>query len=219
MQKSLNKEDSLLQLNPKSTNQLGTKKILILGSHPDDGWLSAGGTIHKLAKQGHFVTYVVFSWEKQGFNEKEIRDCITKLGARKIILNFEVRQFTRDRQLILDAMIKLRNELKPDIVITHSSYDNHQDHETVKKEAWRAFKTIKVLGFDEQWNHIAFHGRCFSPLSPEDVKAKMEAISMIITQAQRPYYDPDLIRSKLRERGSYINEEFAESFELVRDII
>lgn len=204
---------------PKSMNQEDTKKILILGSHPDDGLLPAGGTIHKLARNGNYVLYVVFSWQKQGFNEEEIRDSITTLRARKLILNYEVREFTRDRQSILDQMIKLRREHNPDIVITHSSFDNHQDHETIRKEAWRAFKNISVLGFDEQWNHIAFHGRCFCPLTQEDAEAKMKAVSQVQSQAQRPYYDPDLIRAKLKERGSYINEPFAESFELVRWII
>jgi N-acetylglucosamine malate deacetylase 1 len=202
-------------------NQLDTRKtrILILGSHPDDGLLPSGGTIHRLAREGAYVVYVVFSWQKQGFNEEEIRDSISTLKSRKILFNYEVRQFPRDRQLILDDMIKLRAEYSPDMIITHSSYDNHQDHETIRKEAWRAFKNITVLGFDEQWNHIAFHGRCFCPLTKEDAEAKMLAISKVQTQAQRPYYDPDLIRSKMRERGSYINEPFAESFELVRWVI
>jgi LmbE family N-acetylglucosaminyl deacetylase len=42
----------------------------------------------------------------------------------------------------VEEMIKLRSQIKPDIVILPSRNDIHQDHSTVTSEGIRAFKKL-----------------------------------------------------------------------------
>ena len=54
--------------------------------------------------------------------------------------DFEVREFPRDRQKLLETLVSLRNEIKPELVLMPNSDDVHQDHHTVYQEGLRAFK-------------------------------------------------------------------------------
>ena len=119
--------------------------------HTDDGEFGAGGTLARFVREGREVHYVAFSAAEKSVPaefptdvlRKELLNATAKLGIPKKrvrCLDFEVRDFPRDRQRLLDAMIQIRDEVKPDLVLLPSSHDTHQDHRTVHDEGIRAFK-------------------------------------------------------------------------------
>jgi LmbE family N-acetylglucosaminyl deacetylase len=89
--------------------------ILVLAQHTDDGELGAGASIAKWCRQGNEVHYIAFSacesvQEEEPFDvlREECQRATRSLGIPRghtQILAFEVRQFARDRQQILDAMV------------------------------------------------------------------------------------------------------------------
>ena len=119
-------------------------------------------------------------------------------------LDFEVRDFPRDRQRLLDAMIKIRDEVKPDLVLLPSSHDTHQDHRTVHDEGIRAFKFVSMLGYEVPWNNLSFDTTSFVFLEEEDVAKKVEALRCYRSQSKRPYANEEFIRSLARTRGTQI---------------
>ena len=130
----------------------GIQKALLLAPHPDDGEFSCGGTLKKLIEEGVEVFYVAFSpctkSVPEGFDNDvlytELKDALSKLGIAEdhiITFNYDVREFPKFRQEILEDLIGIRKMVKPDLVLMPNSDDIHQDHHTIYKEGLRAFKT------------------------------------------------------------------------------
>ena len=129
------------------------KRMLFIGAHPDDIELGAGALIHHI--QPHCdVLCVTLSDNQKNPNLKnvveELYASMAILGVprdRVIVEQFITREFPAARQEILEYLLKLRREFKPEIVFTHSQADIHQDHNVVTDEALRAYRGTTVLGF------------------------------------------------------------------------
>jgi LmbE family N-acetylglucosaminyl deacetylase len=201
-------------------------RVLVLAPHTDDGELGAGATIAKFREQGSEVCYVAFSACETVQTEPpfdrlrgECREATSRLGIAQEnvhILDFEVRHFLRDRQGILDAMVRVNKEFQPDLVLGPSPDDVHQDHSVVATEMWRAFKRTSMLGYELPWNTTKFETSCFVEVQRRHVDSKIDAIAAYESQAARPYVDPELTASLLRVRGISAGLEYAEAFTVYR---
>lgn len=209
---------------------LAGKTILILAPHTDDGELGCGATISKAIAQGAKVYYAAFSTAEEsvpeGFPrnqlELEVKEATLLLGIpadQLILFKFEVRKLNYVRQEILEALIKIRNDIGPDIVFLPSSKDIHQDHKTIQEEGVRAFKFCTILGYELIWNNLSFETDCFIEVSEADVDKKNLALSAYKTQEGRSYMNPEFIRSLALIRGTQIGVPFAETFEVIRWIM
>tara|TARA_B110000305_G_scaffold63244_1_gene70254 strand:+ start:982 stop:1620 length:639 start_codon:yes stop_codon:yes gene_type:complete len=205
------------------------EKVLILAPHPDDAEFGLGATIVKLQNMGKEIHVAVFSnCEKstpEGFEigaiEKEMYASFEYLGIKKEhqhILDFEVREFPSKRQEILETLILLRKEIKPNLVFLPSSSDVHQDHKTIHEEGVRAFKYTNLLGYEMPWNNFGFTSFMYVNLSKEDIEGKIKALDFYQTQKHRSYSNVDFVMSLAKLRGIQIQQEYAESFELIRFI-
>ena len=80
---------------------------------------------------------------------REVREATAELGIseeRLDVHDFEVRTFPEHRQ-ILELLIGLWEEWKPDAVLQPSLRDIHQDHQVIA-EGLRAFKRTTILGYE-----------------------------------------------------------------------
>ena len=204
--------------------------ILVLAPHTDDGELGCGGTINKLITVGKRVIYVAFSTCEESVPEgfqidvltHEVKAATTTLGIKPSdlrILNYRVRHFPASRQEILEDMVKLNRELKPDLVFCPSSFDIHQDHGTISMEAKRAFKNTTLLGYEFIWNNFQFSSQCFIELNEADISSKVAAMEQYKSQSKRLYAKDKLIRGIANYRGLQAGVEFAEAFEVIRWIV
>jgi LmbE family N-acetylglucosaminyl deacetylase len=203
--------------------------ILVLAPHTDDGELGAGASISRWIKEGRRVVYAAFSscqdaipggWPKD-ILESEVKAATLKLGIPPSdlhILDFQVRRFSERRQDVLDAMIGLRNSIRPSLVLLPARSDMHQDHSVVHQEGVRAFKQFSILGYELPWNNIDFTSSFFSVLHEREVREKIEALREYKSQANRKYFAEEFQFAQMRFRGTQIGEEFAEVFELVRAV-
>lgn len=203
------------------------QRILVLAPHTDDAELGMGGTIAKLIEHGKDVYCVAFSACEQSVFPEFPADILiteTKIASAKLgvkpenlrLYNYPVRTFGIHRQDILNDMIRLRHEIKPDLVFIPSLTDVHQDHRVISDEGVRAFKFASILCYELPWNNLTFTNSCFSILEPSHVDTKVEAVLQYKSQAHRAYTSADYIRSLARTRGVQINQEFAECFEIIR---
>src|SRR6478735_7346919 len=137
------------------------KRILVLAPHTDDGELGCGGTLARLVRSNE-VYYVAFSSCKQsvpiGFGEdvlkEEMKDATKILGIKEeniIMMDYDVRRFSYQRQEILDDLIRIKKELSPDLIFMPSPTDIHQDHCTITSEGIRAFKYASILSYEMPW--------------------------------------------------------------------
>lgn len=206
------------------------KRVLVLAPHTDDGEFGCGGTIAKFVNEGAEVYYAAFSACQQSVLPQFPSDIlITEVKAATVVLgikpenlllfDYDVRTFGYHRQEILDDLIKLRAEIKPDLILMPDLEDIHQDHSTIAVEALRAFKFCSILSYELPWNNLSFTTSSFVHLSEEFIQKKVLALKEYKSQAHRPYSDENFIRSVARTRGVQIGTDYAEAFKVVRWIL
>lgn len=208
----------------------GINTILALSPHTDDAELGSGGTLARWIDEGKEVFYAAFSIAEKSVPEglpkstleDECRQATKTLGIKEnnlYIYKFPVRDFPRFRQEILEALVGLRDKLKPDLVLLPSPKDIHQDHHTVAQEGIRAFKHASLLAYELPWNLLNFETSCLIILNQQYLDRKVEAIECYQSQKHRDYTSQEFIRSLARSRGTQINAEYAEAFEIIRWVI
>ena len=202
-------------------------KILCLAPHPDDIELGCGGTVSRLTEMGKEVYYCAFSLcEKsipKGFSDnvlkEELENSCKNLGIhnnRIYQYTFEVREYKRNRQLILEELVKLKNELKPDLVFLPMPNDIHQDHCTISEEGIRAFKKSTILAYEVPWNNFSLENNLFIELTEEQLQKKIDALKAYKSQYFRSYANEEFVRSLAIVRGVQGKSKYAETFNIIR---
>jgi N-acetylglucosamine malate deacetylase 1 len=204
-----------------------TERILVLAPHTDDAEFGCGGTIARFVAEGKDVFQVAFSAAEASLPDgsppdllrQEIRNAVHALGMqdnRLTVLDYPVRQFPTHRQEILDDMIRLQRDIRPDRLLLPSTNDTHQDHQVIAYEGFRAFKHTTMLGYEVPWNNLTFTTSGFVFLQEEHLVRKLAAIACYQSQSDRPYASEEFIRSWAITRGMQIRSRYAEAFEVVR---
>jgi len=206
------------------------KSVLVLGPHTDDGEFGCGGTIAKFIEEGSNVYYATFSCAEESVPAHLPKDILVdevKASSKVLeikpenllIYRYPVRKFAQYRQEILEDLVKLKNDLQPDLVLMPSLNDLHQDHFTIAAEGLRAFKFTSILAYEMPWNNINFQTTSFIYLERRHVEKKLASVKCYRSQLGRKYANEEYILSLARTRGVQIGVEFAEVFEVVRWII
>lgn len=203
------------------------KRVLVLAPHTDDGELGAGGTISKLIENGSEVFYVAFSTAEESVPnglprdilKTEVKNATLKLGIKNenlLIFNYQVRKLNYARQEILEELIKIKENVDPELILMPCLNDIHQDHSTIAQEGLRAFKTKTILGYELIWNNLSFNTTAFVKLEERHIQAKADALKEYKSQGIRDYMSEDFIFSLAKTRGVQIGTTYAEVFEVKR---
>jgi LmbE family N-acetylglucosaminyl deacetylase len=210
------------------------RTLLTVSAHADDAHVALGGTIKRFLDEGTYdIHYLAFSIAEEsvpkGFPKNvvmnECRDGLAKLGVEKDklkIFKFPVRRMDEHRQDILEELVKIKNELQPDIVFIPSTEDIHQDHIVVCHESIRAFRrSSSIYGYDFPWNVLLGEKlNLFIELKKSHLDAKINSLSYYESQIakQNNCLKREYIQSLAIERGNRIGVRYAEAFEVIRDI-
>ena len=208
-------------------NKLPFNKILAISAHTDDMEFGCGATVNRLIRQQSAVYSAVFSICEDSVPGnlpkdillEEMHDSAKVLGIpadRIYVYKFPVRKFPQFRQEILEEMVKLQKSIRPDLVLTHSTLDIHQDHKTVAEETIRAFRDQTVFGYELPWNNLTFTSNTFIQVTDADLDVKIKAIACYKSQAFRHYKKDAMFHSHARLRGIQCRKDLAEAFETIR---
>jgi len=207
-----------------------SKRILVLAPHTDDGEFGCGASIAKFISDEKEVYYAAFSLAEESVPspypknilETEVKAATNELGIlpdNLLLFRYRVRRFAQFRQEILEDLVKLNNDLKPDLVFMPSLNDLHQDHSTIAHEGLRAFKKTSILCYELPWNNISFTTNCFIPFTEVELESKLKALNCYNSQKNRSYASEDYIRGLAITRGTQIGSRYAEVFEVIRWLI
>lgn len=144
--------------------------IAVIASHPDDETMFAGGTLAKLASEGHELSFVLVTRGEGGevgdppvgpkarlgeVREEEMRCAAAVYGARRLIfLGFidpaiEIgeppRRIDAPPEVFSAAIARVLDELRPDIVMTHGSNGEygHPQHVYTHEAVWDALRALR----------------------------------------------------------------------------
>ncbi len=203
------------------------RRALVLAPHTDDGEFGCGGTMARLVAAGADVRYVAFSIATRSLPEgfapdtlaREVREATAELGIpadRLTVHDFDVRTFPDHRQEILELLIEIWNDWKPDAVFQPSLHDVHQDHQTIAQEGLRAFKRTTILGYEIPWNNFDFSYQAYIALDEAHIERKVAALAKYASQQHRRYANSDYVWNVARTHGTNVNREYAEVFQVYR---
>ena len=207
--------------------------IVVVGPHPDDQELGMGGTIAKLAKQGHKVHIIDMtngeptphgSVETRG---RESAEAAAVLGVGRTLLGLKNREVVHDlpSRHKLAALYRVH---RPDILFIPYPIDAHPDHVAVTRIAEDARFDAKLTKSDIQGEpfhpkriiyYFCTHLRInFSPTFCIDVsdtmELKMAAIGKYVSQFSHNAAGdvPELVRTINAYYGGRIATAYAEPF-------
>jgi LmbE family N-acetylglucosaminyl deacetylase len=196
-------------------------RVLCIGAHCDDIEIGCGGTLMGWAQRypGMQVTWAVFSGDEQ--RQRESVAAAVQLGQAgpPYVLrfcNFRDRFFPADGERIKKEFDRLRNELEPDIVLTHHLGDRHQDHELLARYTWNTFRSHLILEYEiPKYEGDLGQPNVFVPLTAEDLERKVQCLlSCFQSQRTRAWFTADTFRGLARLRGIECasSSGFAEAF-------
>ena len=189
--------------------------VLAIGAHADDIELGCGGTLLRLAADVEELelTWVVLS--AAGARREEAEAGARAFGATKVeIHDFEDAFFKYGRE-VKDYFETLK-AVEPDLVLTHTDNDRHQDHRLVAELTWNTFRDHLILEYEiPKYDGDLGAPNVFVHLDEPIAWRKVEGLTTAFTsQASKPWFTTDTFMATLRLRGIECASptRFAESF-------
>jgi LmbE family N-acetylglucosaminyl deacetylase len=197
-------------------------QLLAIGAHPDDIEIGAAAFISKAIGSGAQTYFLVLSDEsgQRAARRAEATRAAGILGVppgqvlfaglRDGSLRADGRSVTRVREIVADV------GLKPDLIVTHTAADSHNDHIEACRIAHAAFRRSVFLHFSVYLSseREQFAPRIFVGVSGERLEKKTEALGAYESQRSR-LERRDLAEYEAR-LGSLARMERAEAFEVSR---
>ncbi|MDP6839679.1 MAG: bacillithiol biosynthesis deacetylase BshB1, partial [Planctomycetota bacterium] len=182
---------------------------LAIAAHPDDGEISAGGTLLTLARAGHAIGIVDLTAGESGTRgDQATRAAETDAASEKLGLALRHNLGLPDGRVV--PTVEAREELallirrhRPRLILAHHTQDLHPDHAaagTLARQAWYLAGLAKLGGADtapahrpERILHFMSHER-FEPTMVVDIgpvwKDKLDLVRCFASQL-RPQTDGD----------------------------
>jgi LmbE family N-acetylglucosaminyl deacetylase len=203
--------------------------ILVVASHPDDEVLGCGGTIKRLSA----IQPICLLLLGKGRNG-DLDSCIEKsadiLGIRHIhTLDFPDQEYDSISLLEINRLIETEIEKwKPEIVFTHHRNDLNKDHRITYQSVLTACRpptTVKKFYCFEtlsstEWQYPFYFSPNVWVNIGESIRAKTAAMQQYDSEIREGNHPRSIagIINLARYRGQQVGVEYAEAFELVREL-
>lgn len=217
-------------------------RVLVVSPHPDDETLGAGGTLLKLKKQSHLIYWLNITDMKieDGWNRDIITHRQKQIEKIKNYYGFDgfynlklppTKLNSLDDGMIINAIKKVYDEVKPEWIIIPGQYDAHSDHHVVysccmaSAKTFRApyIKRITTMEIMSETDY-GFQAEKFVPNFFVDItdtlEEKIEAMKIYDTEIEEVPFPRSLenIRSLASVRGGYCTSKYAEAFCIIKQI-
>jgi LmbE family N-acetylglucosaminyl deacetylase len=199
------------------------RTILVFGAHPDDAEIGMGGSIRRLANEGHDIYLCMATIpDHQEERLRESKAAAKILGVKEVfVLPLGIQELGYNRKTIglVDDILK---RIQPYAVFTHWIEDSHQDHVNFSKCIIAATRKnhFHVLMYE---NTIpggltagAFRAQFFIDISStiDDKLASIEAHASQIRRNGDWWIQG--INGRAMYRGYQIRSNYAEAFEIIK---
>ena len=197
--------------------------ILLLAPHADDVELGCGATVARFVEEGHNLLWIVFT-DEQPLNSEHVKatEVMGFKNESRRALDFTLRHLCIRRQEVLERLVTLNSEFKPDLVMGPSLHDFHQDHQVVANEMVRAFKTsCSIICYELPWNHISFDVQLLTKLTDRHIETKIRMLEKFKSElvVRGRYFSTTLMRGMALLRGTQAGTKYAEAFEVLRWVL
>ena len=204
-------------------------KILAMGAHFDDIELGCGGSLLKWSEAGNEIYFYIAT--KSGYadasgrviraNEsarQEGRLVASQIDAKLYEGNFLTFEIEANEDLH-KSLLKVLEEVKPDLVLCHWFGDTHHDHRVLSQAFMHVSRRVKkILFYRSNWyqSTSSFHPNYFVDISNYLFK-KIDLVKTHDSEFGRTMGAwSKFIQSQAEYYGLIANLEYAEGFELIK---
>ena len=183
------------------------RRVLAIGCHADDIEIGCGGTLLGLTRcrpDGE-VPWVVLGAE--GAREAEARASAegflaSAAASEVVVLGFKDAYMPYHGEAVKDAFEELKR-FEPDLVLTHTRADLHQDHRLACELTWNTFRDHLVLEYEiPKVDGDLATPNVFVPLEEEYASEKIDRLlEAFATQRDKHWFDAEVFRGLMRIRG------------------
>lgn len=184
------------------------ESVLCLGAHCDDIEIGAGATIRTLiARQRSLkVHWVVFS-------STEIRAAEARASAGDFLggamaADVRIMEFNDGFLFAEGAAVKrcfeeLKEQVTPDLVLTHYRDDRHQDHRLISDLTWNTFRDHLVLEYEvPKFDGDLGQPNWFVPVDDEQRAFKVDTLlRQFASQGSKAWFTAETFNALMRIRG------------------
>jgi LmbE family N-acetylglucosaminyl deacetylase len=197
------------------------RRLLAIGCHADDIEIGCGGTVLTLTEAfpGLEVDWVVLAAPPA--REREARASAEAFLAAAATTRVEVHGF-RDGFLpysggeVKEVFEELKRRVDPDLVLTHTRSDLHQDHRLACELTWNTFRNHLILEYEiPKVDGDLGVPNAFVPLTAEVAERKVLLLERHFpSQASKHWFDRETFMGLMRLRGmeAVATERYAEAF-------
>ena len=197
------------------------ESILCIGAHCDDIEIGCGGTLLQLCRQHPGLTVDWFIAVAPAQRAEESRQAAGRLlqdaGSYRLDLHdFPDGHLPYCASEVKNRLRALASGINPDIVLTHTKDDAHQDHRFLAELTWQTFRDHVVVEYEiPKYDGDTGAPNVFVHLTRAIARRKIDAIVRNFpSQRTHQWFDEELFSGVLRLRGMQARaaEGHAEAF-------
>jgi LmbE family N-acetylglucosaminyl deacetylase len=189
----------------------GALQILCLGAHSDDIEIGCGGTILRLAEEypGSVFHWVVFS--ANGVRRTEAQRGAELFAGTRLkgptLKAFRDGFMPFEGAKVKEVFEELKQNVSPDLILTHNRKDAHQDHRLLAELTWNTFRNHLILEYEiPKYDGDLGQPSVFVPLAPELIEKKTQHImDAFQSQHSKHWFETNTFTSLTRLRGMECN--------------
>jgi LmbE family N-acetylglucosaminyl deacetylase len=199
--------------------------VLVIGAHPDDIEIGAGGTLLSLTEGGPGLQarYVVMTGTADRQQEARRAARAFLSGADVTI---ELHELPEGRLPAVWGQVKeileeVARSCAPDLIVAPSREDAHQDHRTIGEVVPTVFRDQLYLAYEvPKWDGDLSRPSVYVPLSANTLRRKVELLHKCFpSQGSRDWWDDEVFMGLARLRGMECRAPYAEAFSCTKCVI
>lgn len=195
----------------------GIRSVVLLGAHPDDIEIGAGGLLLALGGVPDLrVHYVVLTGTPARQTEARTAVAAFLPGARVTHALYDLPDghlpaYWAEVKRIVE---RAAATLAPDLVLAPGADDAHQDHRTLARIVPSAFRNAPLLSYEiPKWDGDLGRPNVYLPLTEESARRKVELLhDSFPSQKSRDWWDDEVFLGLARLRGMECRARYAEAF-------
>lgn len=196
----------------------GPLSILLIGAHPDDIEIGAGGTLLMLADRCDDLVarYVVLTGSPERHVEarEAVQAFLPGIDVGVDLYDFPDGRLPTVWNDVKDILVEAVTTAVPDVIIGPSRGDAHQDHRTISEIVPTVSRDGLYLGYEiPKWDGDLEQKNVYVPLPEGYATRKVDLLEKCFSSQQsKGWWDAEVFLGLARMRGVECRARYAEAF-------
>jgi LmbE family N-acetylglucosaminyl deacetylase len=201
----------------------GPLSILVIGAHPDDIEIGAGGLLLGLAASKPRVRYVVLTGTPERHQEARTAAAsfLPDAAVTTELFGLPEGRLPAAWGSVKEILEDVARSFSPDLVLGPSRDDAHQDHRIIGELIPTVFRDHLYLAYEiPKWDGDLGRPGMYFPLPAELAQRKVELLHKCFpSQHGRHWWDDEVFLGLARLRGMECQARYAEAFSCSKSVI